>query len=140
MAWSPAATQIMRRIVRASDTDILMFNAPVERPRDRRIIKMLGARRWKPNLFMIVVTNGGDPDAAYRITCRSAHASRETRNSPVRSYERCPARSIRDGSRPYERTRHPCANSRPNHHCESESPVGYGRAPVRAWCPGCDPV
>jgi hypothetical protein len=67
MAWSPAATEIMRRIVATSDTDILMFNAPIERPRDRRIIKLLGSRQCKPNFFMILVTNGGDPDAAYRI-------------------------------------------------------------------------
>lgn len=57
----------MRRIVAANDTDILMFNAPIERPRDRRFIKMLSNRACRPNLFMILVTNGGDPDAAYRI-------------------------------------------------------------------------
>lgn len=67
MAWSPEATAIMRRIVAASDTDILIYNAPIERPRDRRIIKWLSARECKPNLLMILVTNGGDPDVAYRI-------------------------------------------------------------------------
>lgn len=65
--WSPEATTIMRRIVAASDTDILIYNAPIERPRDRRLIKSLAKRRCRPNLLMILVTNGGDPDAAYRI-------------------------------------------------------------------------
>jgi hypothetical protein len=67
MAWSTTATQIMKRIVAASDTDILIFNAPIERPRDRWIIDLLADRKCKPNLFMILVTNGGDPDVAYRI-------------------------------------------------------------------------
>lgn len=65
--WSPEATAIMRRIVAASETDILMFNAPIESPRDRRITKLVTERVCKPNLMMILVTNGGDPDVAYRI-------------------------------------------------------------------------
>jgi hypothetical protein len=65
--WSPDATAIMRRIVPAADTDILIFNAPIERPRDRRLIQALSTRPCRPNLLMILVTNGGDPDAAYRI-------------------------------------------------------------------------
>jgi serine dehydrogenase proteinase len=65
--WSPEATAIMQRIVPAADTDILLFNGPIERPRDRRLIKLLTKRSCRPNLLMILVTNGGDPDAAYRI-------------------------------------------------------------------------
>jgi serine dehydrogenase proteinase len=65
--WSPEATAIMRRIVPAADTDILIYNAPMERPRDRRLIKQLAKRKCRSNLLMILVTNGGDPDAAYRI-------------------------------------------------------------------------
>lgn len=69
MTWSTEATAIMRRIVAASDADILMYNGPIERPRDRRMIKLLQKRPApiRPNLLMILVTNGGDPDAAYRI-------------------------------------------------------------------------
>lgn len=79
MAWSPQATTIMRHIVDASDTDILMFNAPIERPRDRRIIKLLSTRQCRPNLLMILVTNGGDPDAAYRISrCIQNHYKKFT--------------------------------------------------------------
>jgi hypothetical protein len=57
----------MRRMVAASNVDILVFNAPMERPRDQRIITWLTGRECRPNLFMIVVTNGGDPHVAYRI-------------------------------------------------------------------------
>lgn len=79
MAWSTEATTIMRRIVGASDTDILMFNAPIERPRDRRIIQSLSTRECRPNLLMILVTHGGDPDAAYRISrCIQNHYDKFT--------------------------------------------------------------
>ena len=79
MAWSATATEIMRRIVAASDTDILMFNAPIARPRDRRLINLLSTRKCKPNLLMILVTNGGDPDAAYRIArCIQSHYQKFT--------------------------------------------------------------
>jgi hypothetical protein len=68
MAWSTEATAIMRRIVTAQDTDILMFNSAIERPRDRWVMEWLEERQQRrPNLLMILVTNGGDPDAAYRI-------------------------------------------------------------------------
>jgi hypothetical protein len=79
MAWSPEATAVMRRIVDASNADILMFNSPIERPRDRRIIKLLSTRICKPNLLMILVTNGGDPDAAFRIArCIQNHYEKFT--------------------------------------------------------------
>lgn len=79
MAWSPEATTIMRRIVATANADILMFNSPIERHRDRRIIKLLEKRSCKPNLLMILVTNGGDPDAAYRISrCIQNHYDKFT--------------------------------------------------------------
>ena len=79
MAWSETATAIMRRIVPAADTDILMFNAPIERHRDRRLIKSLCTRQCRPNLLMILVTGGGDPDAAYRIArCLQSHYKKFT--------------------------------------------------------------
>lgn len=72
MAWSTEATAIMRRIVAAQDVDIMIFNADIERPRDRWVLEFVQERagRRKPNLLLILVTNGGDPDAAYRI-CRT---------------------------------------------------------------------
>lgn len=77
--WSPEATAIMRRIVATADADILMFNAPIERPRDRRIVKLLTTRSCRPNLMMILVTNGGDPDVAYRIArCIQNHYKKFT--------------------------------------------------------------
>jgi hypothetical protein len=69
----------MRRIVAASDTDILMFNAPIEPARARRMIRLLSKRACRPNVLMILVTNGGDPDAAYRISrCIQNHYKKFT--------------------------------------------------------------
>jgi Serine dehydrogenase proteinase len=77
--WSPEATEIMRRIIPAADADILIYNAPIERPRDRRLIERVSNRQRRPNLLMILVTNGGDPDAAYRIgRCLQHHYQKFT--------------------------------------------------------------
>jgi hypothetical protein len=65
---SSARLEIMRRIVDAQDADILVFNAPIQRPRDSKMISRFQGRRCRPNLLLILVTNGGDPDAAYRIS------------------------------------------------------------------------
>src|SRR5579862_1537590 len=79
MAWSPKATEIMKGIVEASNCDILLYNAPMGRHRDRRLIKEITSRNRKPNLLMILVTNGGDPDAAYRIArCIQNHYKKFT--------------------------------------------------------------
>lgn len=59
-----AATQL----VLAANTDILLFNSPIERPGDRRFISDCLARKFRPNLLLILLTSGGDPDAAYRIS------------------------------------------------------------------------
>lgn len=64
---SPKAKEIMRRMIQASNADILLFNAPIERPSDRHMIRRCQSRKCRPNLFMILLTAGGDPDAAYRI-------------------------------------------------------------------------
>lgn len=67
VAVSQKQQDAMRQIVDAYDADILILNAPIERHRDRRLINTCKKRKCRPNLFMIVVTNGGDPDAAYRL-------------------------------------------------------------------------
>lgn len=79
MPWSTEATAIMRRIVSASNVDILMFNAPIQRNRDYRLLKKVVSRNRKPNVLMILVTSGGDPDAAYRISrCLQNHYEKFT--------------------------------------------------------------
>lgn len=83
--FSPKAMEIMGRIVKASNTDILLFNAPIERPGDRHMITRCQSRKCRPNLFMILLTAGGDPDAAYRIA-RSLQNHYEKLTCCVSSY------------------------------------------------------
>jgi ClpP class serine protease len=49
------------------DTDIVLFNSGIERVRDRHAIKVLTERKKRKNVLLLLVTEGGDPDAAYRI-------------------------------------------------------------------------
>lgn len=69
--------EVKTAIKHVSDTlcaDILLFNAPIERPADMRMIRRFESRKCRPNVFMILVTSGGDPDAAYRISrCLQNH-------------------------------------------------------------------
>ena len=56
-----------------------MFNAPRKRPQDGWLVGKICARERRPNLLMILVTNGGDPDAAYRIArCIQNHYTKFT--------------------------------------------------------------
>jgi len=51
------------------DADVIVFNAPVERGSDRKIIALCSAmERKRRNAFLLLVTEGGDPDVAYRIS------------------------------------------------------------------------
>lgn len=49
------------------DADVMFYNAPIERNLERQTIDRCLPRRKRKNAFLILVTNGGDPDAAYRI-------------------------------------------------------------------------
>ena len=52
------------------DADLLLYNAPIERHLDQRVIELCNARRRRPNVALFLITAGGDADAAYRIaTC-----------------------------------------------------------------------
>lgn len=64
---SDAAKQALTRIVTTSNADVMLFNAPIERHRDRKMIRMCHRETRRPNLILLLVTEGGDPDAAYRI-------------------------------------------------------------------------
>ena len=64
---SARAQQALRRIVLAQNTDVLIMNAPIERHRDRRLIAKCSQRQCRPNLLLLLVTEGGNPDVAYRI-------------------------------------------------------------------------
>lgn len=49
------------------DADVILYNGPIERPIDERIIGECIARNKRNNVLLILVTSGGDADPAYRI-------------------------------------------------------------------------
>src|SRR5712692_10477714 len=54
-------------LANASDTDVFFYNSEIGRPLDDKIIEDCVKRERRTNVTLILVTSGGDPDAAYRI-------------------------------------------------------------------------
>lgn len=50
------------------DADILIYNGSIDRWTDRQVIDLCRKRKRRPNVMLILVTEGGDPDVAYRIS------------------------------------------------------------------------
>lgn len=59
---------LIAEISESNDADILLFNAELERGVDDVVIASVKAEKRHPNLMMILVTPGGDADAAYKMT------------------------------------------------------------------------
>jgi Serine dehydrogenase proteinase len=51
----------------AADCDVFLYNAEIRRPYDREVFDACAGRNRRENVSLILVTEGGDPDAAYRI-------------------------------------------------------------------------
>lgn len=54
-------------VAEALDADVLIINSPIYRPLDRLVVSQCKRRVRRKNVILILVTTGGDPDAAYRI-------------------------------------------------------------------------
>jgi hypothetical protein len=67
MRISTKAKEIVDRISAATNADVAFYNAPIARGQDLEVISRCHNRRCKPNLLALVITEGGDADAAYRI-------------------------------------------------------------------------
>ncbi len=58
------------KIAKQLDADLLLYNAPIERHLDQRVIELCNGMRRRTNVALFLITTGGDADAAYRIaTC-----------------------------------------------------------------------
>lgn len=56
------------RLALETESDVYFFNSGIERPHDQELIDCIGGLpRRRPNITFIMVTEGGDPDAAYRM-------------------------------------------------------------------------
>lgn len=65
------------------NTDVLLYCGPIYDRNDVRLISEVAARRSRTNLLLILTTEGGSPDAAYRIVrcLQERYASRGSRIS-----------------------------------------------------------
>ena len=59
--------EVIAKIAREQDMDILFYNGPLARPHDTQIIRECIRRQKRKNIMLMMITMGGDPDAAYRI-------------------------------------------------------------------------
>ena len=68
MADDPTPKDIAAAIAKESNCDVLFYNGPIVRPADEYLIRECIRRRRRPNLLLLLITEGGDADAGYRIT------------------------------------------------------------------------
>lgn len=68
MPKKPEVKKLANEIGEESNADILVYNGQIARDLDRDLILKCRARRRRENLLLLLVTEGGDPDAAYRIS------------------------------------------------------------------------
>ena len=60
-------------VAESTDCDILLLNGPVLSPVDHEVMRLCKDRRRRPNLLFLLVTTGGDADAAYRLATTLQH-------------------------------------------------------------------
>ena len=68
MAETPEQRHLADRVAKKKNTDIVLYNGEISRPDDQEFIEACVNRSKRMNVTLILVTNGGDPDAAYRIS------------------------------------------------------------------------
>ena len=62
-SWSTCVVALANEL----DADVILYNGPLMRPWDNIFIQQCVTRRKRPNVLLILVTEGGDADCAYRI-------------------------------------------------------------------------
>lgn len=68
-----------------SNSDIIFYNGPIQRPYDGNLIEACASMPRRKNVTLLLVTEGGDPDAAYRIS-RTLQSSYERFTCLVSGY------------------------------------------------------
>lgn len=75
----PAFRDAADLVASQADADVLFINSPIYRPLDTQVRELVGSRRRRPNVVLILVTSGGNADAGYRIArCLQASYKRVT--------------------------------------------------------------
>lgn len=62
-------TDAANKLAERTDSDVYFFNSGIERPYDQDLIDCVAAlRKKRKNIIFVMVTEGGDADAAYRMS------------------------------------------------------------------------
>ena len=65
---SEAAKAAANQVAKELNADIFLYNGPIERGFDDEVLKACKERKPRaPNVLLVMVTEGGNPDAAFRI-------------------------------------------------------------------------
>lgn len=68
MSKSPKPFQIAANtIAKQLDADVILINSPIARPLDDDVIELCRERNRRESVVLLLVTEGGDADAAFRI-------------------------------------------------------------------------
>jgi hypothetical protein len=67
MALTDAMIAAAAKAAEGIDADVYLFNGTVQRGRDLQCVEAAFTHRGRPRALLLPVTNGGDPDAAYKI-------------------------------------------------------------------------
>jgi len=60
-------TTIANHIADQLKADVILWNGPIQRPMDTSFIDAYTKKNKRENVFLVLVTAGGNPDSAYRI-------------------------------------------------------------------------
>lgn len=63
----PSVQELSDSVAAEREADVILYNGPIQRHTDRELIAICTQRQRYPNVLLILVTTGGDADAAYRI-------------------------------------------------------------------------
>lgn len=67
MALSEAVVEAAKKAATGIDADVYLFNGTVQRGRDLVCVETVSRQKSRDRAVLLPVTNGGDPDAAYKI-------------------------------------------------------------------------
>ncbi|MBI4321180.1 MAG: SppA protein [Chloroflexi bacterium] len=64
---SSKPTEIANKVAAKQEADVLLYNGIIARPYDQEFIELVRKQKAHANVILMLVTEGGDPDAAYRM-------------------------------------------------------------------------
>jgi ClpP class serine protease len=68
MSPSPEVEQAAEAVSRNSGSDVFLYNGSVTSSNVLHVMEEIQKRKSRPKLFLLMVTYGGDPHAAYKIS------------------------------------------------------------------------